>query len=880
MINKILNTNKFNELVKGKNGYCLYNKNDIYIGKSVEQYGEFSELEADMFAQICYEDDIVIEVGANIGTHTQIFSRLVGKKGAVIAYEPQRIVYQTLCANMALNSITNVYAHQKALGSQNGSIRIPEFDYSKSNNFGGISLDSFENGIEVDKETLDGLIDKMKRLKLVKIDVEGMEIDVLKGAKKLLDKFKPFIYIENDRQEKSKELIELISSYGYDMYWHLPALYNANNFAKDSKNIFGNIVSVNMICVHKDVKVPIKGLQKVIDSSYHPMAKSQKTIDPEIEKIFKEAIEKFEKKDFKKAKKLYEEIIKKQENSAEAYCGLGVVTKAMGDVEKSIPYYIKAIELNPKYILTYNNLGNAYKALNQYNKSIDAYISGLKINPNNANTYNNLGMAYEGISDYENSINSYKKAISINPKYAKAVNNLAVVLYKIKRYDESVNVFKIALDIDPEYYEVYSNLGAALNKAKSYDESIEALQTAIKHNPKHGGAYTNLGNVYNKLHDYKEAVKCHEKSIKLEPNGSNAYSNVGTSYKNLGFATKAIASYKKAIEIEPDFENAHFDLATVYLAKKDFVNGWKEYEWRFQKDEMAGHIAKHQNIFNATRFDGKEDIKGKKLLIHTEQGFGDSIMFGKFVDSIKDKFECEVILQCRDELKSIFKNSFKNIDIFYSRDADDIPEFDFHYPMLSLPLLFNMSSIKDIPKANPYLIPKDEKDLDIKKDDKKINIGICWSASVTGESYDGKVFDIEYFRPIIEHSKFNVYTLQVGPENEELEKAGLKDKVIDITDKLTDFNKTAYLMKQLDLVISSDTSVAHLSGAINKEVIVPLQKIPDWRWENKGENSYWYPSAKLYRQKSARVWDGVFQSIYAKMNKQYKVRLKLDKKAK
>ncbi|MBI3874019.1 MAG: tetratricopeptide repeat protein [Arcobacter sp.] len=599
-----------------------------------------------------------------------------------------------------------------------------------------------------------------------------------------------------------------------------------------------------------------------------------KTISPDYITMLRNASSAYSKKEYETAKNLYAEAYKKYPIYSDALNGLGVIDRSLGDTKGAINLYIKAIKLDPLNGFIYNNLSNAFKSAGKINEAIKASYDAIRCDRTNGEFYNNIGLLFERVNDTNQAIEAYKSAVRVNPKNTKAINNLGVLLYNQKRYDESAKVFQVALNVDPDYVEVYSNMGAALNKAKKYDESIKSLQTAILKMPKHSGAYTNLGNVYNKLHNYKEAAKQHELSIKLDPLGYNAYSNVGTSYKNLGLKEKAVESYKKAIELKPDFENAHFDLATVYLSKKDFKNGFSEYEWRFKKDEMKGHILKHKEIFSKKRFDGIENIEGKTLLLHTEQGFGDSIMFGKFVDLVKEKYKCHVILQCRDELKTLFLNSFKNIDHFYGRDKEVLPSFDFHYPMLSLPYLFEVKDVKDIPTLNPYLIPANEEDLDIKKEKSKLNIGICWSASVTGESYDGKVFDVEYFRPIIENPKFNVYTLQVGVENEELKKAGLDSKVIDLTSKLTDFNKTAYLIKQLDFVISSDTSVAHLCGAINKEVWVPLQKVPDWRWETVGDKSYWYPSAKLFRQKTARVWDGVFQSIYDKINKQYKVKLK------
>jgi len=639
-----------------------------------------------------------------------------------------------------------------------------------------------------------------------------------------------------------------------------------NKISKNKINIYPLLVNQ-----FNQIKLDILKSEKFILK----IQNNKKIILPEVlQKNMNKAVKLYEKKEYLQAAKIYDELRKKYFMYSDIYNGLGVNLKVLGKVDDAIKAYIRAIQIDPLNGFIYNNLSNAFKSKQQYQKAIQASYDAIRCDRKNAEFYNNIGLLYEKVKQYENAIGAYKMAIKLNPKYTKAINNLGVLFYEIKEYEKSANIFQIVLNVDPTYYEAYSNMGAALNKAKKYKEAIKALETAIQKNPKHAGAYTNLGNVYNKIYDYKQAIKMHEKSIKLDPKGYNAYSNVGTSYKNLGQMNNAIKSYKKAIELKPDFVNAHFDLATVYLALKDFKNGFKEYESRFQKDEMKGHILKYKNIFSKPRFNGTQDIKDKKLLIHTEQGFGDSIMFAKFVDIIKEKYNCYVILQCRDELRSLFENSFKNIDEFYSRDKDKTPEFDYQYSMLSLPYLLGVQSVKDIPKTNPYLAPFEVDELKIKKDKKKIDVGICWSASVTGDSYDGKVFDIEYLRPLIENDKFNVYSLQVGVENEDIKKANLQNKVIDLTSKLTDFNKTAYLMSQLDFVISSDTSVAHLAGAINKEVIVPLQKIPDWRWENKGDKSYWYPSAKLFRQKTQRVWDSVFQSIYAKINKKYKVKIK------
>ena len=591
-----------------------------------------------------------------------------------------------------------------------------------------------------------------------------------------------------------------------------------------------------------------------------------------MEELFAKALEYYKEKDFENSKITYQKILEIDEKNVEALVNQGVIYKILGENKKAYENYIKAININPKHTLTYNNLGNLLKDTGNLKGALKVYSDAIKLDPKNYHAYNNLGMAYEKLGDNNKAIQAYKESVRVNPKFAKAINNIGVVLYKQKKYEQAIEIFKIALKTDPEYFELYSNMGACYNKIKKYDEAIESLNIAIEKNPKNAGAYTNLGNVYNKLFDYKTAAKMHEKSIELDPNGSNAYSNVGTSYKYLGQIKKSIDSYKKAIELDPNFVNAHFDLSTMYLAKGDYKLGFDEYEWRFRKEEMIPHIIKNKDIFSKPMFTGKEELSNKTILLHSEQGFGDSIQFIRFLSEFKKKFPCKIAVKCRDELKELFK-CISEIDVLTHRN-EPTPDFDYHLPIMSMPKLLGLKSNKDLSKQTPYLFANKDKEFDIKSTKGHLNIGICWSASITGESYDGKVFDLEYFEPFLNNPKITVYSLQVGDGSEDIKRLGFQNKIIDLTDKLTDFSKTASLMNELDLVISSDTSVAHLAGALNKPVWIPLQKVPDWRWQNKGEISAWYPSAKLFRQKTARSWDSVFQSIYAKIFSNYKIKIK------
>ena len=266
----------FNGLIRGRYGYLLYNKNDSYVGKSVEQYGEYGQFEAAVLEQICKQGDVAVEVGANIGTLTLALARAVGNAGRVYAFEPQRVVFQTLCANMALNSLTNVECFHAAVGAQAGHVLIPDIRYDMKANFGAVRADAFDNGAAVPKVTLDEFL-HVNRLKLLKVDVEGMEREVLLGASKLIERFRPILYVENDRADKSPDLIRLIQSMRYRLFWHLPHLYNPQNFAGNQHNVFSrNLSSLNMLCVAEETRMDIRGLREVAGADDFPPVRGRK----------------------------------------------------------------------------------------------------------------------------------------------------------------------------------------------------------------------------------------------------------------------------------------------------------------------------------------------------------------------------------------------------------------------------------------------------------------------------------------------------------------------------------------------------------------------------------------------------------------------------
>ena len=243
-----------------RHGRMMYYDTDAFIGRSLELYGEYSEGEPAVWSQILHPGMTTIEVGANIGAHTIFLAKKLGPAGRLFAIEPQRQLYQMLQGNLALNEIKNTFVMHGAIGREMGTIAVPDVDYSKDGNFGGTSLGGISEE-RVPLSTIDHIA--AERVHFIKIDVEGMECDVIEGATNTLRRCKPILYVENDRSSKSSELIEMLMLHDYRLWWHLPPLFNPQNFFGTVDNIFGATVSVNMLCIPSSQPASLPGWREI-----------------------------------------------------------------------------------------------------------------------------------------------------------------------------------------------------------------------------------------------------------------------------------------------------------------------------------------------------------------------------------------------------------------------------------------------------------------------------------------------------------------------------------------------------------------------------------------------------------------------------------------
>lgn len=247
-----------------RHGIFMYNLNDLFISRSMDIYGEWCNSELDTLGQIIHKGDVVVDIGANIGTHTVFFGKAVSQEGKVFAFEPQRIVFEFLCANIALNGLINVKPMNMGVGDKNGRLNVPVLNPAVAQNFGGFGIQGHEQGDSVEIIPLDQL--ELERCNLIKIDVEGMELNVIRGAEKTIKKCRPFIFVENNSEKGAPELIEELFKNEYDCWWHIAKYYNPNNYFKNPENCWPNLVpEANMLCVPKEIKFSITGFEKVLD---------------------------------------------------------------------------------------------------------------------------------------------------------------------------------------------------------------------------------------------------------------------------------------------------------------------------------------------------------------------------------------------------------------------------------------------------------------------------------------------------------------------------------------------------------------------------------------------------------------------------------------
>ena len=503
----------------------------------------------------------------------------------------------------------------------------------------------------------------------------------------------------------------------------------------------------------------------------------------------------------------------------------------------------KAISLAFEYFQT----GNLQKA-EEICKEV------LELQPNNADALHLLGLLYYQLKNYVYAIQFIRKALEFSPSDPDAYYDLGNALHEKGDLDEAITCYQKALHFDPNFIEAYNNLGFALQDKGQLDEAITCYQKAIELNPNYAEAYNNLGYAfYLKKEQLEEALTYYHKALQLNPTYPEVHNNLGLALQDKGQLDEAITCYQKAIRHYPNFAEAHWNMALALLLSGNFKDGWEKFEWRWRCISLPRNFS--QPLWDSS------DITGRTILLHAEQGFGDTIQFIRYVPLVAQCME-KVIVECQEELKSLLQN-VEGADLVIAR-GEPLPEFDIHCPILSLPLVFK-TTLENIPLKIPYIIVdpilvqrwKDR----IHPDNSKLKIGIVWSVKHRDEKLHYRSCPLELFSPLTQFDDITFYSLQKGAAGEQAKNPPQGIKLIDYTEEIHDFSDTAAFIENLDLIISVDTAVVHLAGALGKSVWTLVPFAPDWRWMLTREDSPWYPTMRLFRQSSPGDWEPVIASI-------------------
>jgi tetratricopeptide (TPR) repeat protein len=483
----------------------------------------------------------------------------------------------------------------------------------------------------------------------------------------------------------------------------------------------------------------------------------------------------------------------------------------------------------------------------------------LKRQPQNFNILNLLGVLYLQQKDYDSAIHYLQKAVSINPSVAEIQNNLGLALINKGQLDEAIPCFKKAVQLNAFHSDAYTNLGLAFFQKGLVEESEKYYRKALQCDPYHVNANLNLGNVVFQKGLVDESIEYYYKAFQHDPNHTDVCNNLATALLMTGQYQESLRFFRKATNLKPDSPLAHFHLSFVLLLLGDFKNGWKEYFWRWGMEEYR--------IPNWPQpiWDGA-DFSGKALFIHVEQGFGDMIQVVRYIPLVAQRGG-KIILQCQKELLPLIKN-VEGVERFITC-GDPLPSFDIHCPLLCLPMIFD-TNLDTIPANIPYIRADD---LLVKKwkekigDTSSVKVGVIWRGNPVHKRDRERSIPFEQLAPLAEVGGVSFYSLQKREIFEQLRPPSCGLTLIDFMDEVRDFSDTAALIENLDLVISVDTSVAHLAGAMGKPVWALIQFSPDWRWLLEREDSPWYPTMRLFRQKTRGDWSKVIERIGQELGK-------------
>jgi len=543
---------------------------------------------------------------------------------------------------------------------------------------------------------------------------------------------------------------------------------------------------------------------------------------------------------------------------AEAFNHRGAVLRGLRRLDEALQSFDAAIAIKPDFVDALNNKGVVLTALRRYEEALACLDAAIAIAPNFAGTHGNRGVALAKLQRIGEASASFDKALAIDPNQPGALNNRGLALKALRRTGEALADFDRAIALAPNFAAAHNNRANALREMKRFEEAIQSFDRALRIENRSAEVHNNRGAALAALGRPAEALENYDAALALDPGFAQAHDNRGAALRELSRFAEAIASFDEALRLDPQFVEARVDKALCLLLLGDFPTGWALNEHRRKKARYAGHFA--SRAFARPQWDGSQPLAGKRLFVFWEQGLGDTIQFARFA-LLAQRSGAKVVFSAQNPLRKLLTSLGPGIEFI---DESAAPaEFDYYCSLLSLPRGFQ-TTLDSIPAHAPYLSvdPARIRDWRSRLGAQGFKIGVAWQGNSASPADLGRSFRLEEYRGLSLIPNVRLISLQKNEGAEQLRDA-MRIEVPDDRASASDeaFLETAAIMENLDLVVTSDTSVAHLAGALGRPVWTALRHVPDWRWLLDRNDSPWYPSMRLFRQSSPGDWRSVFREI-------------------
>jgi tetratricopeptide (TPR) repeat protein/glycosyltransferase involved in cell wall biosynthesis len=568
---------------------------------------------------------------------------------------------------------------------------------------------------------------------------------------------------------------------------------------------------------------------------------------------------------FEQAIAAYQQFLSLRPDVAAAHYNLGTTLARLAQTDAAIHHFQRAIALDPTFYPGHYNLGNAYQTQQRDDAAIACYQQVLSLQPHHRQALNNLGLCLKQQGQLEAAVTAFQQALALQPEHALTHNNLGDTLRQLQRFDEAASHLQQAIALDPTAPEAYRNLGLVLSCQDQLEAATIAYQQALTLNPDYAQVLDSLGSILRQRGKLVEAMAHLQRAIALKPDLPEPHYDLGLVCYEQGNFAAAAELYQRSLQLRPDFAPAQFSHSVLRLLLGDLSQGWLGYESRWESNDIK------LPTFAQPRWQG-EDLTGKTILLHAEQGFGDTIQFVRYATQLAAQ-SATVIVGCPPPLQRLLA-TVPGVDRVIA-DGSPRPNFDYHIPLLSLPQQFN-TTLETIPAPIPYLkadpsspknAPKTQNS-ELKTQNSKLTptlpkIGIVWAGNPKNGQDRERSAHLSDFLPLLQAANGQFFSLQKDKADElqQFLTAFPQISLPDLAAQWQDFSDTAAAIAQLDLVITVDTAVAHLAGALGQPVWILLATVPDWRWLLEREDSPWYPTARLFRQRQRGDWAEVMERV-------------------